>query len=187
MICRDEKITYRELNIKANRLARGQTKRGVIPGDLIVVALDCSLDLMAALLAVLKTGATYVPIDPSYPENRINQVMEDATPKLIIVNSSFRNNSNLWRGSVSVETIPIEAIISDDNSKLYTEVAGEDLAYIIYTSGSTGRPKGVEISHGAVSNLLLSMRREAGCDEKQNVMRETDCWQLQPFPSTWLF
>ncbi|RYP05214.1 hypothetical protein DL765_009911 [Monosporascus sp. GIB2] len=94
LICANTTLTFGELNVFANRLARALVQRGVRNGDLIGVALDRSVDLVAVLLAVLKTGAAYVPIDPAFPAERIFQMMDDACPKLLITGRNILKTFN---------------------------------------------------------------------------------------------
>ena len=172
LACADTTLTYEQLNAQANRLARMLVHEGVRRGDLIGVALDRSIDLVVALLAVMKTGAAYVPIDTTFPAERIRQVIESADPKLIVTPAAPPENLAAWTGLC----LPIgEALARSgvDAGNLDTQVRAEDLAYVIYTSGSTGRPKGVEITHGALCNFLLSMRREPGCNQTDRMLALT--------------
>ena len=172
LICAGTELTYRELNADANRLAHVLQGRGVGRGDLVGVALDRSIDLVVVLLAVMKTGAAYVPIDPNFPAERIRRMIDDADPKLVITPSAMPENLAAWETrclSVDEARSDADAVTHD----LDVDVRADDLAYVIYTSGSTGRPKGVEISHGALCNFLSSMRRQPGCDETDRLLAVT--------------
>ncbi|KAI0006354.1 hypothetical protein F4779DRAFT_620711 [Xylariaceae sp. FL0662B] len=174
LICADTTLTFGELNAFANRLARVLVQRGISNGDLIGVVLDRSVNLVAVLLAVLKTGATYVPIDPAFPADRINQMMDDACPKLLITDGNTLEAFTSWRSvCLSIDELLHMIDPDSDSSNLGMEVRSNDLAYVMYTSGSTGRPKGVEVSHGSVSNLLLSMQKEPGCSEADRLLAIT--------------
>ncbi|KAI0121285.1 polyketide synthase [Xylariales sp. AK1849] len=174
LICANTTLIFGELNAFANRFARVLVQRGIGNGDLIGVALDRSVDLVAVLLAVLKTGATYVPIDPAFPTERINQMMDDACPKLVITDGNTLEAFSSWRSvCLSVDDVLHMANLYFDDSNLGVAVRSDDLAYVMYTSGSTGRPKGVEVSHGNVSNLLLSMKKEPGCSETDRLLAIT--------------
>ncbi|ORY60966.1 uncharacterized protein BCR38DRAFT_349734 [Pseudomassariella vexata] len=174
LTCANTTLTFGELNAFANRFARVLVQQGVTNGNLIGVALDRSVDLVAVLLAVWKTGATYVPIDPALPAERIKQMMDDACPKLLITGGNTPDAFASWRSvCLSVDEL-LHTINSDsDSSNLGVLVRSEDLAYVMYTSGSTGRPKGVEVSHGNISNLLLSMQKEPGCNETDRLLAIT--------------
>ncbi|ERF68696.1 hypothetical protein EPUS_05757 [Endocarpon pusillum Z07020] len=174
LICANRTLTFGELNAAANRFARVLIQQGIRNGDLVGVALDRSVNLVAVLLAVLKTGATYVPIDPAFPAERIKQMMEDACPKLLITGDNTLE-AFTSRGSVYLSVYEVLRMINPDcgGSNLGVVVGSDDLAYVMYTSGSTGRPKGVEVSHGNISNLLLSMQKEPGCSETDRLLALT--------------
>ncbi|MCJ1441372.1 MAG: hypothetical protein MMC23_001858 [Stictis urceolatum] len=158
-------LDYRTLNALANRLARVLVEeRGVGRGDVVGVALDRSIDLIVAVLAVLKSGAAYVPIDPAFPAERVTHMMDDADPKLVVASDSTLAALSSWRQvCLSLDDLRIRMEMSDSSNLITEDVRAEDLVYIIYTSGSTGQPKGVEANHGALCNLLLSMQRKPGC------------------------
>ncbi|MFD8806077.1 amino acid adenylation domain-containing protein [Streptomyces sp. NPDC059597] len=159
LVCADTSLTYTELNVRANRLAHALTDRGVGRGDLVGVALHRSADLVVALLAVLKTGAAYVPVDPRFPAERVHQMLEDADPVLVVTPDDVP--AVLAARGTRCVSVHLGAELSADDD-LAVEVGAGDLAYVLYTSGSTGRPKGVEITHGAVGNFLTAMRRRPG-------------------------
>ncbi|TYB42714.1 non-ribosomal peptide synthetase [Actinomadura chibensis] len=129
--------TYAEVNAKANRLARRLAGEGVGPERFVALALPRSADLVVAVLAVLKAGAAYVPIDPDYPADRIAYMVEDAKPVLTLGPDDLDASGY-------------------DDSNLGVEVSPDNPAYVIYTSGSTGRPKGVVVPHQNVVRLLRS-------------------------------
>ncbi len=168
LVCGDDTLSYGELNERANRLARLLASRGVGRGDLVGVALDRSIDLVVALLAVLKAGAAYVPVDPGFPAERIRLIIGSAAPKLILTPARPPANLAAW-----AELCLSAADTAGDAADLGLAVSPDDLAYVIYTSGSTGTPKGVEISHGALGNFLGSMRRRPGCDETDRLLAVT--------------
>ncbi|UNI18430.1 putative PKS/NRPS-like protein biosynthetic cluster [Purpureocillium takamizusanense] len=172
-------LTYRDLDASANWLASILLDRGVQCGDLVGVALDRSIDLVVALVAVLKAGAAYVPIDTSLPRKRIRQMMVDACPSLVIASPSMLDAMSEWKdmclcmkGMLSNnENGNLDR--SDKRSPARVYVQPTDLAYVMYTSGSTGRPKGVEMSHGALANILLSLQHEPGFCEADRLLAVT--------------
>jgi len=176
LVCGDSTFTFDELNTFANRFARGLIRRGIGSGDLVGVAVDRSVQLVGVLLAVLKAGAAYVPIEPLLPPKRISQMVEDSGLKLLITGAnafeSFTNRREV--PCLCIDDI-LEAIGCDVWSRrnIGAAVRSGDLAYVMYTSGSTGRPKGVEISHGNLSNLLLSMQKEPGCIDTDRLLAIT--------------
>ncbi|MFI6816670.1 amino acid adenylation domain-containing protein [Nonomuraea sp. NPDC050328] len=131
-------LTYRELDVRANRLAHALIARGAGPDRLVGLALPRSADLVVAILAVLKTGAAYLPLDPSYPADRLAFMVEDAGPVCVVDESWFDELGGLPAHAPARTAEP------------------EDAAYVIYTSGSTGRPKGVVVTHHNVVRLLTS-------------------------------
>ncbi|WEP00541.1 amino acid adenylation domain-containing protein (plasmid) [Streptomyces sp. FXJ1.172] len=156
----DLRLTYAELNARANRLARLLVGAGVGPQDRVAVLLDRSVELVVALLAVLKTGAAYVPVDPAYPADRLSYVLEDCAPALVLASTGTAAALPGDAARVLVDDQAIAApLASCGDGDLTTRDRGGRLlpahpAYVIYTSGSTGRPKGVVVSHGAVTRYL---------------------------------
>ena len=140
--CGEAGLTYAELDLRADSLAHRMVGTGVRPGDLVAVSLDRSVDLIVALLAVLKAGAGYVPIDPAYPEERRTLLREDSGARLLL--------DDEWLVAGPAESAPEHGL-----SRL-PGAGAEDVAYVIYTSGSTGRPKGVPVRHGEVARLMSS-------------------------------
>ncbi|KAL8826215.1 MAG: hypothetical protein Q9191_003942 [Dirinaria sp. TL-2023a] len=173
LIHNETEVSFKELNASANILARSLAKRGLKHGDVVGLAVSRSIDLLVVILAVLKLGAAYVPIDPSFPAERINQMIEDAGPKLILLSDRPTKGLAHWKDlCLSVGEARDSSIV--DTTNLGTEIQTQDLAYVIYTSGSTGRPKGVEISHGASANFLSSLRKyEPGCNEHDRLLAIT--------------
>jgi amino acid adenylation domain-containing protein len=154
-----EDLTYAQLNARANRVAHGLRRRGAGPGTLVGIFLERSADMVAALLGVLKSGAAYVPLDPTYPPDRIAYVVEDSGAAILLTEERIRWDLPDVGGA---EVVEIEALSAEETGDLEPLAGPEDLAYVIYTSGSTGRPKGVEVRHGGVVNFLASMAREPG-------------------------
>ena len=173
LVHNETEVSFTELNASANILARGLAKRGLKHGDVLGLAVSRSIDLLVVMLAVLKLGAAYVPIDPSFPAERIDQMIEDAGPRLILLSDSPTKGLAHWKDlCLSVGEARDSSIT--DTTNLGTEIQTQDLAYVIYTSGSTGRPKGVEISHGAAANFLSSLRKyEPGCNEHDRLLAIT--------------
>lgn len=163
----DVRTTYGELDSRANQIAH-HLRRRIGAGEMRVgIAVERSADMVAALLATLKAGCAYVPLDPHYPAARQLQILADADVAAVICDDNWTGLST----AAGWHTIALGA----DSARITAEAAtppasraadGNALAYVIYTSGSTGRPKGVEVTHGAVVNFLLSMRSRPGLAER---------------------
>jgi amino acid adenylation domain-containing protein len=155
-------ITYGQLNRKANQLAGVLRARGVKPDTIVALAVERSLEMMTAIIAILKAGGAYLPIDPAYPEERIQYILNDSNAGILLeseTNPNDQNEENLCIVS------NFECGTSDLNSS--------NLAYIIYTSGSTGRPKGVMVSHGSAVNLLFTLQAKYPFEETDAYLLKT--------------
>ncbi|WP_329570737.1 non-ribosomal peptide synthetase [Kitasatospora sp. NBC_01266] len=153
-------LSYAELNARANRLARLLVEHGAGPERRIALALPRTPELLVALLAVLKSGAAYVPIDPEYPADRIAYVLADAAPALVLVAAATAGRLPAGDGAPvlvldSPETLEALAARGEDDPRHAPRP--EHPAYVIYTSGSTGHPKGVVLPHAALTNFLADM------------------------------
>ncbi|WP_035796832.1 non-ribosomal peptide synthetase [Kitasatospora mediocidica] len=152
---------YRELNARANRLAHHLIARGVGPGDLVAVALPRSVDLVVALLAVLKSGAAYLPVDPDHPAERIGYVLDDARPALLLTldaqSAGPALGADVPRLALDAPGLPEALAARPATDPTGVRPAADDAAYVIYTSGSTGRPKGVVVTRGGLHNFLAAL------------------------------
>ncbi len=147
----DTQLSYRQLNARANRLARHLAALGVGPDVLVGIAVERGLDMIIGLLAVLKAGGGYVPLDPEYPQDRLQCMIEDSGTRLLLTQSHLLNRL-AHADSVRTLCLDNDAAWSDlDDSNLVNRAQGENLAYVMFTSGSTGRPKGVGISQLALT------------------------------------
>ncbi|WP_327171143.1 amino acid adenylation domain-containing protein [Streptomyces sp. NBC_01336] len=170
--CEGVSLSYGELNAAANRLARVLVDRGVGPESLVAVALPRSTEMIVTLLGVLKAGAAYVPVDPSYPADRIAYLLDDANPALVIATSQVANdlNGDGWLLLDAPETVadlagrPSGDLTQDQR---VSPLLPQHPAYVIYTSGSTGRPKGVVVAHEQVVRLFTSTHEWFGFGPEQ--------------------
>ncbi|MGE5499852.1 MAG: amino acid adenylation domain-containing protein, partial [Syntrophothermus sp.] len=152
-------LTYGELNYSANRLAEVLIKRSAGPDTIIGIYLDRSVDLLTAVLGVLKAGGAYLPLDPSYPADRIEYMLRDAGASIVITRNQLTGSLPSYEGTVICLDGPEYAGVKNDGiSKEIknpdVEISGDNLAYIIYTSGSTGKPKGTMIRHSSLANAF---------------------------------
>ena len=157
----DERLSYRELDRRANRLAQYLVARGVRPDTLVGLCLERSVDLLVANLAIQKAGAAYVPLDPGFPLERLAYMIVDAALEVVVGTASEAVPAEL---AVDLEA-EADAIAACSSERLGLDVPVTARMYVIYTSGSTGRPKGVELEHRSVSSFLATMSREPGLDE----------------------
>ncbi|MFD8164329.1 amino acid adenylation domain-containing protein [Streptomyces solisilvae] len=157
VVCGEESLSYGELNARANRLARLLVGRGVGVEDRVGLVLPRSVDLVVGVLAVLKAGAVYVPVDPGYPADRVAYVWEDAGPSLVVTVAGAGVEVPAGVPLVVLDDAEVMAELAGfDGADVGVRVSSEAAAYVIYTSGSTGRPKGVVVSHGNVVRLFES-------------------------------
>lgn len=148
------RLTYGELNCRANQLAHFLTGQGVLPGDRVAICLDRSIDAIVGILAILKSGAAYVPLDAAYPEERLNFILADTAAPFLISSGKFAEKFRTFSGKAffldRLQTTL--AKLPFDNPE--NVVGSEEVAYIMYTSGSTGTAKGVQIVHRGVVRLV---------------------------------
>ncbi len=170
--CEGAAVSYRELDDRAGRIARVLAARGVGPESVVAVVMDRSAELMAALLGVLKTGASYLPVDPGYPAERIAYMLDDARPRCVLADGAYAARLR--------ETCHVPVLAPEDMAGLpagererLAPLRPEHPAYVIYTSGSTGRPKGVAVTHAAIMNRLSWMPVGADPGAGHRVLQKT--------------
>ncbi|MCL7423485.1 MAG: AMP-binding protein, partial [Methylobacter sp.] len=158
-------LTYAELNTRANRLAHYLLSLGVGPEARVALCLERSPELVVGLLAVLKAGAAYVPLDPAYPEERLAFMLEDSAPLALLTDSDLKARLADRSGGVRLIDLfadarqwALQPEVNIDSTRL--GVTPQHLAYVIYTSGSTGQPKGVMVPHAGVMNLVCWHNRQ---------------------------
>ncbi|RFM37313.1 surfactin non-ribosomal peptide synthetase SrfAA, partial [Bacillus inaquosorum] len=183
--------TYGELNAKANRLARILIDCGISADERVGVLTKPSLEMSAAVLGVLKAGAAFVPIDPDYPDQRIDYILQDSGAKLLLkqegisVPDSFSGDVILLDGDRTILSLPLD---ENDEENPEADTNAENLAYMIYTSGTTGQPKGVMVEHHALVNLCFwhhdafSMTEEDRSAKYAGFGFDASIWEMFP---TW--
>src|SRR6267143_3266902 len=156
------RLTYGELNARANQVARYLARHGVGPDALVGICVERSLEMVVGILGILKAGGAYVPLDPEYPASRLSFMLEDTAAPVLLTQATLRDKLPAYAG----RTVSLDAdwpqIAREGQGDLGVEVSARNFAYVIYTSGSTGKPKGVVVPHRAVVNFLTSMMREPG-------------------------
>ena len=173
LVFQDRSITYGELEGKANQLAHYLRHKGVVTEDFVALYMERSIDMLVAMLAILKAGAAYLPLDPGYPSERIRYMLEDSECKLILTHSEIESYSDFPKvvqhicldRDTQITPFPDTPICLKDD-----EVSSSHLAYLIYTSGSTGKPKAVMIEHKNALNLF------GGIDDKLNYADDPQTW-----------
>ena len=151
LVFEDKEMTYSELNEKSNSLANYLRYKGVKPNDIIGIMVNRSLEMIISILAVLKAGGTYIPIDPEYPQDRIEYMLQNSNSKLLLTFSQLKDKVKF--DNVEFVELINNNIYSTSSASLKCINNPDDSAYVIYTSGSTGKPKGVVLKHKALSNL----------------------------------
>lgn len=164
----ETEISYEELEKRSNRFANYLIEEGVQKGDIVGILMDRSIEMVVALIATMKSGAAYLPLDPLYPEERIEYMLSDSSAKFVITSEEKRSTSTK---SLVFSLTPNRIQLSDECPNI--SITGNDLAYILYTSGSTGNPKGVQIENHSFLNFLLSMQRQPGINDQDILLAAT--------------
>ncbi|WP_066503439.1 amino acid adenylation domain-containing protein [Abyssisolibacter fermentans] len=163
VICGKEKLTYSELNKKANKLAKILRNKGVAKDSIVGIILNRSTDMITAMIAVLKAGGAYLPIDTQYPADRVNFMLEDSDARALIISDEIElENINYSRDVIYINELKNYEV---EETNLTDNTLQNDLAYIIYTSGTTGKPKGVMVEHKNVIRLMFNEKNHFDFDE----------------------
>ncbi|MFK5970600.1 MAG: amino acid adenylation domain-containing protein [Candidatus Marithrix sp.] len=158
VIFEEQKLTYKELNNKSNQLSHHLQTLGIKSEVLVGICVERSLEMIIGLLGILKAGGAYLPLDPTYPTERLTFMLEDAQVPVLLTQSKIK----LPKIQAQVVYLDEEKLSQYSSENVISRVKPENLAYVIYTSGSTGRPKGVQITHSSLINFLISMRQQPG-------------------------
>ncbi|MBE3201500.1 amino acid adenylation domain-containing protein [Frankia sp. CH37] len=173
--------TYARFDARVNSLARLLVERGVTVGDRVAVVLPRSVDLVTAVVAVLRAGAAYVPVDPGYPAERVTAILQDSGARVVITDSATAAAQAGVFTATGVTTVVVDEPAvrgrleqgASDGPVLPRPLTPDDTAYVIFTSGTTGRPKGVALSHAAVVNRLVWGREVLGFSSSDRVLLKT--------------
>ncbi len=169
----NQALTYRDLNARANQLARHLQRLDVGPDVLVGICINRSLDMLVGLLAILKAGGAYVPLDPEYPAERLAHMVEDSRLKVLLTQGDLRAQLKALPAQLICVDSLRDVLARESDANCFSAVTPENLAYVIYTSGSTGKPKGVQIPHRAVVNFLTSMQSRPGLGAKDVLLAVT--------------
>lgn len=168
VVCETRSLTYAELENRSNQLAHYLQSLGAAPEKRIAICLERSSEMIIAILGVLKSGAAYVPVEPSYPRDRVQFMLDDAQAAILLTQTSLLDLIREARSSViCLDTISL----AQYSTPLVAASNPENLAYVIYTSGSTGTPKGVMIPHRSLSNVMVAQRQALQLPPKARVLQ----------------
>lgn len=172
IICNDISCSYQQLGEKVDAIARSLSQRGVQPGDKVGLFLLRNVELVAGIFACFKVGAAYIPLDPVYSSEKINQIIQDAEPKCIL---SLKPLKKLYLGLLQEDDfVYLDEPEHQEESKAEAlNHADDHVAYIIFTSGTTGKPKGIEVTHGNLNNLLKGLDVSFGSGTQQRWLAQT--------------
>ncbi|MEW6737135.1 MAG: MupA/Atu3671 family FMN-dependent luciferase-like monooxygenase, partial [Acidobacteriota bacterium] len=162
VIFENQQLTYRELNCRANQFAHYLLTFGIEPETHVAICLERSLELIIGLLGILKAGAAYLPLDPTYPKERLMLMLADGAISVVVTQSRLLHLIDQPDATIVCLDLLSDAIGNMSEKNPYIKVSGENLAYMIYTSGSTGRPKAVMINHSNVVNFFTGMDNAIG-------------------------
>ncbi len=164
-------ISYKVLDERANQVAHYLRRLGVGPEVVVGICVERSVEMVIALMGVLKTGGAYLPLDPGYPRERLAFMIEDAEVAVLLTKEILLPGLSKYAGMVVVLDRESELIGREKSSKLYCQARADNLAYIIYTSGSTGKPKGVQIQHQGVCNLANAQIKAFRVKQESKVLQ----------------
>jgi len=173
LIYMDSVLSFAEFNSRVNRLARLLRTKGVGKDRFVCLCMDRSLEMVIGLWATLKAGGAYVPLNVDDPANRINEIVDDCQPKVLLTQAHIRDRIETEATEIIVLPEGGDVDPTADDSDLGIAVGPNDLAYMIYTSGSTGKPKGVVVEHGAIHNRVVWMHEEYGLSPEDRVLQKT--------------
>ncbi|MEU4745693.1 amino acid adenylation domain-containing protein, partial [Actinosynnema sp. NPDC023658] len=166
VVCRDRSLGYAELDRRANRLAHALLDRGVRPQDPVAVLLGRDVEMVVALFGVLKAGAVYVPMDPTYPADRLAHMLDDVAPAAVVAQAGAPVDLPV----IDPSTVDGPAEWDTDPAHARRDLTEDSLAYVIYTSGTTGRPKGVALTHRGVPSLVSLQEDVVGIGERERYL-----------------
>ncbi|MBZ5721324.1 MAG: amino acid adenylation domain-containing protein, partial [Acidobacteriia bacterium] len=182
LVCGNQRITYRDLNRRANQLAHFLAKRGVGPEVLVGICAARSPEMLVGILAIMKAGGAYVPLDPAYPKDRLACILEDAKAHVLLTQEALRSDLPPFGGLVVCLDTEWPAIAGEPETNFASPVKPENLGYVLFTSGSTGRPKGVALEHRSAATFIHWAKTVFTPEELRGVLFATSvCFDLSVF------
>ncbi|HDR4555895.1 TPA: amino acid adenylation domain-containing protein [Bacillus cereus] len=181
VVFEDNTLTYMELNKKANSLARNLREQGVRPDSIVSLLVEKSIEMVVGILGVLKAGGAYLPIDPSYPKDRIEYILKDSRSEVLLTNIKLNNKIDFKYKIIDLLDEELYGRETEDLDKLHTS---RNLAYVIYTSGTTGEPKGVMVEHKGVINLINSSKKKFNLNSNKKILQfasiafDASAWEI---------
>jgi amino acid adenylation domain-containing protein len=173
LIFGEQRLTYDGLNRHANQLARHLITQGVKKGVIVGVCMEISTDMIVALLAILKAGGTYVPLDPYYPKERIAYIIEDSCVPIIVTQQNLEEQLSSHQASLISTDAEWKKIAENHSDNPVGDTEPEELIYLMYTSGSTGNPKGVMVPHKGACNYVLWMQHQFPLSAEDKILNKT--------------
>ena len=165
-------LTYCELNEKSNQLARRLREKGVGPDIIVGIMVERSMEMIIGIMGILKSGGAYLPIDPDYPEERINFILEDSKPVILLTQSWLNARVGFSGEKINLDEVEFNQV-QEKSKNLERVNHANNLAYVIYTSGSTGKPKGTLVEHQAIVNRLIWMQTAYPLTEADVLLQKT--------------
>src|SRR5262245_13617362 len=182
LVCGDEQVSYGELERRSNQLGHHLRAMGVGPEMVVGLCVERSVEMMVAMLGILKAGGAYLPLDPSYPTERLRYMLEDTETPVVVTQGELKELLSFYEGEKVCLDQEWEAIAGEPECEVGSWVMAENLAYVIYTSGSTGRPKGVAIEHASAVAFLEWVGRSFSVEELSGVVASTSvCFDLSVY------
>jgi amino acid adenylation domain-containing protein len=182
LVCETERLTYSELNARANRVAHYLRKRGVGPEVLVGICTERSVDMLVGILGILKAGGAYVPLDPAYPKDRLAAILEDSKAPILLTQEPLVNSLPQHAAEVVRLDADWPMIAAESQENPISDVKPENLGYVLFTSGSTGRPKGVALEHRSAATFIQWAQSVFTPEEVAGTLFSTSmCFDLSVF------
>nr|UXB95008.1 non ribosomal peptide synthetase [Pseudomonas syringae] len=160
-------LTYAELNARANRIAHRLIEAGLRPDERVALLVERSPEMIVGILAILKAGGAYVPLDPNYPQDRLQHMLDDSSPRVLLSQGSLTEELS----GLSIPHLQLEDTPGNDTNPHLTDLTSRHLCYVMYTSGSTGKPKGVMVEHRSVCSQIGALQERYGLNPQDRVLQ----------------